>query len=204
MKLINIGFGNMVAAGRVLAVVSPDSAPIKRVIQEARDRTMLIDASYGRKTKSVLLMDTDHVILSAIGPETICERAQDKQGTKYEEDDKNSKGNLFVFSGASGVGKSTVLSKVMNARSDLCFSVSATTRAPRQGEEQGVHYYFVTVDEFQDMIAGNQMLEYDFHNDTFYGTPKQQLDEGREKRCGAGCGAGRRFLTSSRSTPMQR
>lgn len=88
-----------------------------------------------------------------------------------------SKGNLFVFSGASGVGKSTVLSKVMNARSDLCFSVSATTRAPRQGEEHGVHYYFVTVDEFQDMIAGNQMLEYDFHNDTFYGTPKQQLDE---------------------------
>lgn len=87
MKLINIGFGNMVAAGRVLAVVSPDSAPIKRVIQEARDRTMLIDASYGRKTKSVLLMDTDHVILSAIGPETICERAQDKQGAKYEEDD---------------------------------------------------------------------------------------------------------------------
>ena len=70
MKLINIGFGNMVAAGRVLAVVSPDSAPIKRVIQEARDRTMLIDASYGRKTKSVLLMDTDHVILSAIGPES--------------------------------------------------------------------------------------------------------------------------------------
>lgn len=88
-----------------------------------------------------------------------------------------SKGNLFVFSGASGVGKSTVLSKVMSARSDLCFSVSATTRAPRQGEEHGVHYYFVTVDEFQDMIAGNQMLEYDFHNDTFYGTPKQQLDE---------------------------
>lgn len=87
MKLINIGFGNMVAAGRLLAVVSPDSAPIKRVIQEARDRTMLIDASYGRKTKSVLLMDTDHVILSAIAPDTICERAQDRQGAKYEEED---------------------------------------------------------------------------------------------------------------------
>jgi regulator of extracellular matrix RemA (YlzA/DUF370 family) len=87
MKLINIGFGNMIAAGRLLAVVSPDSAPIKRVIQEARDRGMLIDASYGRKTRSVLLMDTDHVILSAITPEAVSERSLDKQGTVYEEEE---------------------------------------------------------------------------------------------------------------------
>ena len=87
MKLINIGFGNMVSAGRLLAVVSPDSAPIKRVIQEARDRSMLIDASYGRKTKSVLLMDTDHVILSAIAPESISERSMDRQGLTYEEEE---------------------------------------------------------------------------------------------------------------------
>ena len=87
MKLINIGFGNMIAAGRLLAVVSPDSAPIKRVIQEARDRGMLIDASYGRKTRSVLLMDTDHVILSAITPESISERSMDKQGTVDEEEE---------------------------------------------------------------------------------------------------------------------
>ena len=76
MKLINIGFGSMVAAARVLAVVSPDSAPVKRVVQEARDRGMLIDASYGHKTKSVILMDTDHVILSALEPETISTRAE--------------------------------------------------------------------------------------------------------------------------------
>ena len=87
MKLINIGFGSMIAAGRLLAVVSPDSAPIKRVIQEARDRGMLIDASYGRKTRSVLLMDTDHVILSAITPEMVSERSLDKQGTVYEEEE---------------------------------------------------------------------------------------------------------------------
>ena len=62
MKLINIGFGSLVAAGRVLAIMDPDSAPIKRVVQEAKERSMLIDASYGRKTKSVILMDTDHVI----------------------------------------------------------------------------------------------------------------------------------------------
>ena len=78
MKLINIGFGSMVAANRVLAILAPDSAPIKRVIQEARDRGMLIDASYGRKTKAVLLMDTDHVILSAIPPESVYARGMDK------------------------------------------------------------------------------------------------------------------------------
>lgn len=85
MKLINIGFGSMVAANRLLAIVAPDSAPIKRVIQEARDRGMLIDASYGRKTKSVILMDTDHVILSAIPTETIGARWLDKQENIEEE-----------------------------------------------------------------------------------------------------------------------
>ena len=87
MKLINIGFGSMVAANRVLTIVAPDSAPIKRVIQEARDRAMLIDASYGRKTKAVILMDTDHVILSAIAPETIYERWMDKQVEQVEEEE---------------------------------------------------------------------------------------------------------------------
>ena len=74
MKLINIGFGSMVAAGRILAIMDPDAAPIKRVIQEAKERAMLVDASYGRKTKAVILMDTDHVILSAMTPESLSER----------------------------------------------------------------------------------------------------------------------------------
>ncbi len=78
MKLINIGFGSMVAAGRMLAVVSPDSAPVKRVIQEARERAMLIDASYGHKTMAVILMDTDHVILSALTPEAISARWEER------------------------------------------------------------------------------------------------------------------------------
>ena len=79
MKLINIGFGSMIAAHRLLAIVSPDSAPVKRVIQEAKDRGMLIDASYGHKTKAVLLMDTDHVILSALTPETINARLEQRE-----------------------------------------------------------------------------------------------------------------------------
>ena len=79
MKLINIGFGSMIAAQRLLAIVEPDSAPIKRIVQEARDRGMLIDASYGRKTQSVILMDTDHIILSALTPEVLSTRFRDKQ-----------------------------------------------------------------------------------------------------------------------------
>ena len=80
MKLINIGFGNMIAAGRVLSILEPESAPIKRIVQEARDRGMLIDASYGRKTKAVLMMDTDHVILSALTPEMLAERWEEEDG----------------------------------------------------------------------------------------------------------------------------
>lgn len=88
MKLINIGFGNMVSAGRVLAIVSPESAPIKRIIQEARDRSMLIDATYGRRTRAVIVTDTDHVILSAILPETIAGRAAGKPDVSEHEEDE--------------------------------------------------------------------------------------------------------------------
>lgn len=88
-----------------------------------------------------------------------------------------SKGKLFVISGASGVGKSTVLGKVMAARPDLTFSVSATTRAPRPGEQEGVHYYFVTKEAFEGMIARDEFVEYDAHMANYYGTPKAQLEE---------------------------
>ena len=84
---------------------------------------------------------------------------------------------LFVISGASGVGKSTVLSKVMGARPDLRFSVSATTRNIRPGEVDGESYYFITKDKFLDMIEKHEFLEYDAHMDNYYGTPKGQLEE---------------------------
>ena len=90
MKLINIGFGNMVSAGRLIAIVSPESAPIKRMIQEARDRGMLIDATYGRRTRAVLIMDSDHIVLSAIKPETVAGRLSGKDAPEpaTEEDDE--------------------------------------------------------------------------------------------------------------------
>ena len=82
---------------------------------------------------------------------------------------------IFVFSGASGVGKSSALKQVMEARSDLRFSVSATTRAPRPGEEDGVHYFFVTRERFEEMIENRELLEYDEHHMNLYGTPKAQV-----------------------------
>ena len=90
-------------------------------------------------------------------------------------------GKLFVISGASGVGKSTVLSKVMAGREDLAFSVSATTRQPRPGEQDGVHYYFITKERFEELIAQDAFLEYDNHAKNYYGTPIAQLEEKMEK-----------------------
>ena len=91
------------------------------------------------------------------------------------------KGKLIVISGASGVGKGTVLNLMMEKRDDLCFSVSATTRPPRPGERDGIHYYFVTKEQFEDMIAQNAFLEYDAHNANYYGTPRAQAEEKMER-----------------------
>lgn len=87
MKLIDIGFGNLVAAGRLIAVVSPDSAPIKRMVQEARDRGVLVDATYGRRTRAVLITDSDHIILSALQPETVAGRLGGRDEIAGEEEE---------------------------------------------------------------------------------------------------------------------
>jgi len=81
IKLINIGFGNIVSANRIISIISPDSAPIKRIIQEARDRGVLIDATYGRRTRAVIITDSDHVILSAVQPETVAHRLASKDSS---------------------------------------------------------------------------------------------------------------------------
>lgn len=87
MKLINIGFGNMVSANRLVAVVSPESAPIKRIINDARDKGQLVDATYGRKTRAVIISDSGHIILSAVQPETVAGRASGKSEKETEEDE---------------------------------------------------------------------------------------------------------------------
>ena len=88
MKLINIGFCNMVSASRIITIVSPESAPIKRIIQDARESGMLIDATYGRRTRAVIVMDSGHVVLSAIQPETVANRfVQNEELEEEEEED---------------------------------------------------------------------------------------------------------------------
>lgn len=87
MEFINVGYGNIVSSTRIVAVVSPDSAPIKRIIQEARDRSMLIDATWGRKTRAVIFMDSDHVVLSAVQPETISARSGSHISPAHAEED---------------------------------------------------------------------------------------------------------------------
>ena len=86
MKLINIGFGNMVSARKLVAIVSPESAPIKRIIQDARDRGSLIDATYGRRTRAVIITDSDHVSLSAVQPETVANRLGDDEDEDEEDE----------------------------------------------------------------------------------------------------------------------
>ncbi len=87
MKLINIGFGNMVNANRLIAIVSPESAPIKRIIQEAKEAKLLIDATYGRRTRAVIITDSDHVILSAVQPETVANRLADSEENDMEDEE---------------------------------------------------------------------------------------------------------------------
>ncbi|AJD90943.1 MULTISPECIES: extracellular matrix/biofilm regulator RemA [Jeotgalibacillus] len=84
IKLINIGFGNIVSANRIITIISPESAPVKRLVQDARERGTLIDATYGRRTRAVMIMDSDHVILVAVQPETVASRFTDKDDSQEE------------------------------------------------------------------------------------------------------------------------
>lgn len=85
IKLVNIGFGNIVAANRIVAIVSPESAPIKRIIQEAREKGILIDATYGRRTRAVIIVDSGHIILSAVQPETVANRLTVRESSHSDE-----------------------------------------------------------------------------------------------------------------------
>ena len=179
MKLINIGFGNLVSAGRVVAVVSPDSAPVKRLVKEARERGMLIDASYGRSTRAVLIMDSDHVVLSALTPETVASRAAgEPEGKPTEEQYKmENEKYLFVVSGAAGTGKDSVVKALREAHPEIEKTVSATTRAPRPGEQEGVDYYYRTREQFQHLIDTDQVVEHNFYNGNYYGTLREEVDK---------------------------
>lgn len=173
MKLISIGFGNAVAAARILAVVSPDSAPIKRVVQEAR----------GARDAARRLVRAQNEVRSAHGHrpcDPLVRHARDDlraYGRKIIGGDEFAamKGKLFAISGPSGVGKNSVLNRVMQLRDRVQYSVSATSRPMRPGEIDGKSYYFVTREQFEQMIAAGELLEHAEYVGNYYGTPLKPI-----------------------------
>lgn len=143
-KLINIGFGNVVNSDKIIAVVSPEAAPVKRMVQRAKESNRIIDATQGRRTKAVLITGEEFIILSALQPETISRRFNGGWETEKSEGNlKMSRGILTVVSGFSGAGKGTLMKRLMEEYDNYALSISVTTRDPRPGEEDGVSYFSV-------------------------------------------------------------
>ena len=170
-KLINVGFGNVVNSRKIVAVVSPDAAPVKRMIQSVKGTRTLIDATQGRKTKAVIVTSDDYLVLSALQPETIARRFSEAYGEEM------SKGILVVVSGFSGSGKGTVMKRLMEKYDNYALSVSVTTRNPRPGEKDGEAYFFRTKEEFEQLIREDGLIEYAQYVENYYGTPRKYVEE---------------------------
>lgn len=178
-RLIHVGFGNIVNTDKIIAIVSPESAPIKRLVQKAKESGTAIDATQGRRTKSVLVMENSQIVLSALLPETIAGRAQalwpdeEKRTVKKMQN----KGILMVISGFSGAGKGTLVKKLLSEYDNYALSISMTTRGPREGEQDGREYFFRTREQFEENIAKNGFIEYAQYCGNYYGTPKAYVEE---------------------------
>ena len=184
-KLINIGFGNVVNSDKIIAVVSPEAAPVKRMVQRAKESNRIIDATQGRRTKAVLITGEEFIILRLCSRKrsAVDSTAAGKQ-KKSEGNLKMSRGILTVVSGFSGAGKGTLMKRLMEEYDNYALSISVTTRDPRPGEEDGVSYFFRTEEEFDRMVEEDAFLEYARYVKHSYGTPKayveEQLDAGKD------------------------
>ena len=172
-KLINIGFGNVVNSRKIVAVVSPDAAPVKRMIQSIKGTRSLIDATQGRKTKAVIVTSDDYLVLSALQPETIARKLIIMKKRKRN----MSKGVLTVVSGFSGAGKGTVMKRLLEKYENYALSISVTTRKPREGERDGIEYFFRTREEVEAMIQEDQLLEHAEYVGNYYGTPRFYVED---------------------------
>ncbi len=179
----------MVSAGRVVAVVSPDSAPVKRLVKEARERGMLIDASYGRSTRAVLIMDSDHVVLSAFSRKRWPAVRPGSRRANVQRRKDHGKRKIFVCGlrcgryrqGQRGQGPA-------RSHPEIEKTVSATTRAPRPGEQEGVDYYYRTREQFQQLIENDQVVEHNFYNGNYYGTLREEVNKRLQRRQAGGAG----------------
>lgn len=175
-KLMNIGFGNMVNTDKIVCIVSSDSAPAKRMVQKGKEQENLIDATQGRRTKSVILQKTTKSFYQHCSrrrlPADLMAMPQ-----RYMMIRKN-RGILTVVSGFSGSGKGTIMKELMKKYADsYALSISATTRNPRPGETDGVEYFFRTKEQFEQMIKDDALIEYAQFVGNYYGTPKAYVEE---------------------------
>lgn len=183
-KLINIGFGNVVNSDKIIAVVSPEAAPVKRMVQRAKESNRIIDATQedARKQCSSPEKNLSSFRLCSRKRSAADSTAAGKQ-KKSEGNLKMSRGILTVVSGFSGAGKGTLMKRLMEEYDNYALSISVTTRDPRPGEEDGVSYFFRTEEEFDRMVEEDAFLEYARYVKHSYGTPKayveEQLDAGK-------------------------
>lgn len=184
-KLINIGFGNVVNSDKIIAVVSPEAAPVKRMVQRAKESNRIIDATQedARKQCSSPEKNLSSFRLCSRKRSAVDSTAAGKQ-KKSEGNLKMSRGILTVVSGFSGAGKGTLMKRLMEEYDNYALSISVTTRDPRPGEEDGVSYFFRTEEEFDRMVEEDAFLEYARYVKHSYGTPKayveEQLDAGKD------------------------
>lgn len=184
-KLINIGFGNVVNSDKIIAVVSPEAAPVKRMVQRARKATA---SSMRRREDARKQCSSPEKNLSSF---RLCSRKRSAADSTAAGKQKKSEGNLkmsrgilTVVSGFSGAGKGTLMKRLMEEYDNYALSISVTTRDPRPGEEDGVSYFFRTEEEFDRMVEEDAFLEYARYVKHSYGTPKayveEQLDAGKD------------------------
>ena len=178
-RLINIGFGNTVVSHRVVAVVMPGSAPMKRLREKATQADRLIDATHGRKTRSIIVTDSNHIILSAVHADTLSLRLNGHGIAARQDSGKRtiSAGEVFVITAPSGTGKTTLLKQLMAADPRLRFSISYTTRPPRPSEVDGRDYFFVSPEEFPRLRDPGALAEWVEQFGYAYGTSRQWVQE---------------------------
>lgn len=175
-RLIHIGFGNVVMAERVIAIIHADSAPAKKLKEEAKMKGRLVDATQGRRTRALIVTDSGYVVLSAILPETIARRFEgETDGTKERAP--------FHHFRPSGAGKSTLRKKLLERFPDLVYSVSYTTRLPRPGEREGWDYRFVDEDKFRKLLREGKFLEWAQVHGNLYGTNREDVEKALEEGC---------------------
>lgn len=175
-KLMNIGFGNMVNTDKIVCIVSSDSAPAKRMVQKGKEQENLIDATQGRRTKSVIFTENNKIILSALQPETLAGRFNGNATEVY--DDTKEQRNPYRGVRIFRLGKRNHHERINEKYADsYALSISATTRNPRPGETNGVEYFFRTKEQFEQMIKEDALIEYAQFVGNYYGTPKAYVEE---------------------------